>query len=468
MRTPYREASMVSLSPVSFFRAWLALLLAVGSLVTARNAAAHPLSHAISDVAERVTPAVVNITTTRKVEGQQGFPNHPFFRGLPSPNQDRFERGAGSGVVVSSDGQIVTNNHVVEGADEIRVTFADKQEFEAKLTGADKSSDLAFLKIDAKGLPFLKMGDSSGLRLGEIVLAVGNPFGVGQTVTMGIVSAQGRASVGIIDYEDFIQTDAAINPGNSGGALVNLDGDLVGINTAILSRSGGAQGVGFAVPTKMIEPIRAQIMKEGRVRRGWLGVAIQDLTPELSRSLGVKTQSGVVVSDVLEGGPASASKLEPGDIVLSVNGSETTSAASLRNLIAMTRPNSKIELKIARKDRPMTLWVKLGEKQDEALAAGENAESDELIQGLAVRDIDESIRAQLNLPPRIQGVVVTRVVPVSAADRAGLEEGDVITSIGQAPIRSVSDFLKRVPKKATEILFRVFRRGASTFVVLKR
>ncbi|MCB9648109.1 MAG: trypsin-like peptidase domain-containing protein [Deltaproteobacteria bacterium] len=200
-----------------------------------------------------------------------------FGRGMPM-------MGAGSGVVVSADGDIVTNNHVVEGADEIKVTFADKREFDAKLVGTDKASDLAFLKIEAKGLPYLRFGDSSKLRLGEFVLAVGNPFGVGQTVTMGIVSAKGRAGMGIVDYEEFIQTDASINPGNWRRALVNLEGELVGINTAILSRSGGNQGVGFAVPSNMVRPIREQLAKYGRVRRGYLGVYIQDLTPELSRA----------------------------------------------------------------------------------------------------------------------------------------------------------------------------------------
>ena len=419
--------------------------------------------YGISDIAEKVTPAVVNITT-RRTGGQ----------GVPLPFRDFFRRGrvppqmgAGSGVIVSSNGDIVTNNHVVDEADEIRVTLSDKREFKAEVVGVDKSSDLAFLKISAKGLPFLKLGDSSKLRLGEFVLAVGNPFGVGQTVTLGIVSAKGRADVGIVDYEDFIQTDAAINPGNSGGALVNMDGELVGINTAILSRSGGAQGIGFAVPSNMVRPIRQQITKYGRVRRGWLGVSIQDLTPELARSLELEGVQGVVIADVLDNGPAARANLTAGDVVLEIDGKPTKTSAQLRNRIALTSPGSKTRLAIIRKGQKKTISVTLDEKSESGAIASLN-NSTSLVSGLGVRPLDPELRRRLRIPTRVDGVVVDNVEAGSAAYRAGIEEGNLITSVGGKPISSPSELASAVSEDADEVLLRVFRRGTFTFVVLRR
>lgn len=423
--------------------------------------------HMVSDVAERVTPAVVNITTRREGPGPRGMP--PMFReffgqgGRIPPRM-----GAGSGVIVSSDGDIVTNNHVVEGADEIRVTLSDKREFGAKVVGVDAASDLAFLRIDAKSLPHLKFGDSAKLRLGEFVLAVGNPFGVGQTVTMGIVSAKGRAKVGIVEYEDFIQTDAAINPGNSGGALVNLAGELVGINTAILSRSGGAQGIGFAVPSNMVQPIRDQIAEYGRVRRGWLGVAIQDLTPELARSLDLDGYEGVLVSDVMEDGPAAATDLQPGDVVVAVDNKPTKTSAQLRNRIALTHPGSQTKLSILREGKKKMVTVKLAEKKGDAGIARLGQGPTSLVAGLGVDALDSELRRRLRVPSRVTGVVVTRVEEGSPADRAGIEEGNLITAVNRRSVSSPSEFVKAVPKDAKEVLLRVFRRGIFTFVVLRR
>jgi serine protease Do len=422
----------------------------------------------ISDVAEKVTPAVVNVTT-RRMRAQVQM-EHPFFRDFFGPGRraPQPEMGAGSGVVISSDGLIVTNNHVVEGADEVKVTFADEREFVARVVGTDKPSDLAFLRIDAKDIPHLEFGDSSALRLGEFVLAVGNPFGVGQTVTMGIVSAKGRANVGIVEYEDFIQTDASINPGNSGGALVNMKGQLVGINTAILSRSGGAQGIGFAVPTNMVRPIRDQIASSGRVRRGWLGVAIQDLTPEIARSMNLKVTQGVLISDVMEGGPAAKASLEAGDVVVSVDGQATRSASQLRNRIALTAPGTRARLAVLRQGQSKELSVTLEEKKDEAAVAAQGEGGEPLLSGLSVQDLGPDVRRRLQIPGRVDGVVVSGVEPGSAAERAGLEEGDVITGVDRQKVKNAQEFAKAASRGTKELLLRVFKRGVFTFVVLKR
>ncbi|MEO1336592.1 MAG: Do family serine endopeptidase, partial [Myxococcota bacterium] len=337
----------------------------------------------VADVAERVTPAVVNITTVsnRRSPRVRGFQDLFGPRGRRGPQR---RMGAGSGVVISASGDIVTNNHVIEGADEIKVTFSNKEEYTAKLVGADKASDLAFLKIDAKDLPYLKFGSSKSLRLGEFVLAIGNPFGVGQTVTMGIVSAKGRANMNIVDYEDFIQTDASINPGNSGGALVNLRGELVGINTAILSRSGGAQGIGFAVPTSMVQPIREQIAKYGRVRRGWLGVSIQDLTPSVAKAFNLQKIDGVLVSDILADGPAAKSDLNAGDVIVAVNDRPTANSAQLRNRIALTRPGSRAKLDVVRDGKSKSVYVTLDEKEDDGVLAATEREGGDLLAGVRV------------------------------------------------------------------------------------
>lgn len=417
----------------------------------------------VSDVAERVTPAVVNITTRRsgRAPTDRRQPFGPFGRQMP-------QMGAGSGVVISPDGEIVTNNHVIEGADEIVVTFADRREFRAELIGTDKPSDLAFLRIDAKNLPHLTLGDSSKLRLGEFVLAVGNPFGVGQTVTMGIVSAKGRANMGIVDYENFIQTDASINPGNSGGALVNLAGELVGINTAILSRSGGNQGIGFAVPSSMVGPIRSQILATGRVRRGYLGVVIQDLTPDLAASLDLRDVEGVLVSDVLENGPADQGHVEPGDVITKVDGQPTLTAAQLRNRVALIAPGSKVALDVLREGKSKRMTVTLVEKDGEAAVARGDADGEHLLSGLSVEPLTGDVRAQLRLPSRVRGVVVANVAAGSAAERAGLERGDVIVAVNRRPVKKVADLSRRVPKGADEALLRVYKRGAFTFLVLRK
>ncbi len=418
----------------------------------------------VADVAEQVTPAVVNITTVRSRSNPQMRRFQEFFgrRGVLPP-----QMGAGSGVIISPDGDIVTNNHVVEDADEIKVTFADKREFKATLVGADKSSDLAFLKIEGRKLPHLKFGDSKTLRLGEVVLAVGNPFGVGQTVTMGIVSAKGRANMGIVDYEDFIQTDASINPGNSGGALVNLRGELVGINTAILSRSGGAQGIGFAVPSSMVKPIQQQIAQHGKVRRGWLGVSIQDLTPEMARAFKLDKIDGVLVADVLEGGPASKSDLTAGDVIVAVNDKPTRSSAQLRNRIALTRPGSRAKLSVLRQGRDKTVYVTLDEKEEDGAVAAVQRDSDDLLGGVRLVPLDDELRSRLRLSAGFKGVFVAEVAPGSPADRAGLEASDVIVSLKGQPATSIERIRTLLKGEKDSVLLRVWKRGTFRFLVIR-
>ena len=312
-------------------------------------------------IAKAITPAVVNIATTRDAREGGGhgpfddpffrrFFGEEFFRRFDKP-QERKERSLGSGVIVNANGLIITNNHVVSKADDIRVVLSDKREFAAKLVGMDSKTDLAILRVDAGGLQTIPWGDSDGLEVGELVLAVGNPFGLNQTVTMGIVSAVGRASMGIAEYEDFIQTDAAINPGNSGGALVNTRGELVGINTAIFSQSGGNMGIGFAVPSSMARSILDQLLKNGKVVRGWLGVSIQELSPELAQQFGVPDAKGVLVSEVLDDSPAKRGGVERGDIIQQYEGKPIDSPTQLRNAVARTNIGKKVTIKVLREGR---------------------------------------------------------------------------------------------------------------------
>jgi serine protease Do len=328
-------------------------------------------------IAKAVTPAVVNIATTREAKEAVGrapfddpffrrFFGEDFFRRFDRP-QERKERSLGSGVIVNANGLIITNNHVVNKADDIRVVLSDKREFAAKLVGMDSKTDLAILRVDAGGLQTIPWGDSDGLEVGELVLAVGNPFGLNQTVTMGIVSAVGRASMGIAEYEDFIQTDAAINPGNSGGALVNARGELVGINTAIFSQSGGNMGIGFAVPSSMARSILDQLIKNGKVVRGWLGVSIQELSPELAQQFGVTGTNGVLVSEVLEDGPAKRAGLERGDIIQEYEGKAVDSPTQLRNAVARTNIGKKVTIKVLREGRTKAVELTVVE-QPQSLA----------------------------------------------------------------------------------------------------
>ena len=343
MRTPQRRACPHTMM-VLFAAAALSLALGCSSAGDEDSGSQSwsllPAAHAqapgndanlVSDVAEKSLPSVVHISTGTNVK-------QPYLSRGPWDGENVRPQGLGSGVIISKDGLVLTNNHVIEKADRILVTLSNGRKHEARIVGRDPKSDVAVLRLqgDLKGIEPIKIGDSGRLRLGEFVLAIGNPFGLSGSVTMGIVSAKGRANVGIVDYEDFIQTDAAINPGNSGGALVNLRGELVGINTAILSRSGGYQGIGFAIPTNMVKPIMKDLIESGRVMRGWLGVSIEDVSPQVARSVGLKEARGVLIRAVQPGSPADKAGLKRGDVILAIKGKEVNSSSRLRNLVALT------------------------------------------------------------------------------------------------------------------------------------
>jgi serine protease Do len=449
-------------------------------------------ANGFTEVAKAVTPAVVNITTvmTEKVaDGRSvpdelrermeeffGGPNGPFgprgFRGPQGPGEPRGHRGGGqgSGVIVSPDGYVLTNNHVIDGAREVTVTLPDKREFQGKIVGTDPKTDLAVVKIDGENLPSVAWGDASKLQVGEYVLAVGNPFGLNSTVTLGIVSALGRGRMGITQYEDFIQTDAAINPGNSGGALVNTKGELVGINTAIFSQSGGYQGVGFAVPTSMGKPIYESLIKTGKVVRGFLGIGIQDLNHDLAKSFGIKDAKGALVSDVREDGPAEQGGLKQGDVIISYQGSPVEDAVALQRMVTRTPVGSKVTVKIMRDGREKELTITIGEQPDTIKTAkAESGEKDYAFAGVAVQDLDKDTAKELGIKGKAQGVVVTGVEPDSGADKAGLMPGDVIREINRQPVKSVKEFEKvsSTVKKGDNVLMLINRRGNALFLSAK-
>ena len=413
-----------------------------------------------SDIAKRVTPAVVNITVSKQAAvPMSGMPSDPMkeFFGLPgkSPRHKQGPtpnlQGAGSGVIVSSDGYVLTNNHVVEGAEEIRVTLPDKQEFQGKIVGLDPKTDLAVIKVEATDLPFVPWGDSSSLQVGEYVLAVGNPFGLDSTVTLGIVSALGRGGMGITQYEDFIQTDAAINPGNSGGALVNTQGELIGINTAIFSRSGGYQGVGFAVPTKLAQPIYTSLVKTGSVVRGFLGVGIQAVTADLAKSFQLDKTHGALVTNVMPGSPADQVGLQRGDVIVEYEGEAVEDPRALQGQVVGTVVGNQVSLVVMREGQRVTLRPVIRVQNEPKKVAQENsAPQDGPLAGVAVQDLDGRTAQQLGIAKDVSGVVVREVPQGSYAARAGLVQGDVISEINRKPVRSEKDFAQVVSNLANQ------------------
>ena len=436
-------------------------------------------SKAFSEVAGAVSPAVVNISTTKVVRRDASpFFDDPFFdffnpfREFKTPKKWK-EQSLGSGVIVSADGYIITNNHVIEQADEIRVTLLDKRSFKARIIGADPKTDVAVVKVDAKNLPTIHWGDSDKLQVGEFVLAIGNPFGLSHTVTMGIISAVGRANVGIADYEDFIQTDAAINPGNSGGPLVNIKGELIGINTAIFSKSGGYQGIGFAVPCNMVRLVMDQLEKKGKVTRGWLGVTIQELTPELSQKFGLRSSEGALVGDVAKGSPAEKAGIKRGDIILEFNGKRVKDVGNLRNMVAQSKVGSEISLIILRGDKQYPLNVIIAELPREIAEAvpGITPEDPggEVLSGLSVMELTKEIARQLGLHKEERGVVIVKVEPGSAAEEAGLRKGDVIQEIDRKKVERLDDYDRIVSAihPGDTILLFVNRGGKKFYVTLR-
>jgi serine protease Do len=441
-----------------------------------RSAAIPDMSFA--DVAEQVTPAVVTVRSEKKVkvgEAPQSPLGDDFFRFFGMPRGDQRQRGSGSGFIVDSKGIILTNNHVVDGADRIIVRMQDGRELQGKVVGTDPNTDVAVIRVDASNLPSVKLGDDHEMRVGEWVLAIGSPFGpqFEHTVTAGIISAKGRANVGLADYEDYLQTDAAINPGNSGGPLVNLRGEVIGMNTAIASRSGGSQGVGFAIPITMAQDIMTELLAHGKVTRSQLGVTIQDLNPDLAQGLGIKDSDGVLVSDVMKDSPAERAGIQEGDVLLSMNGEPAGSVAQFRNRVARTAPGETVKLDLLRNDKRQEVRVKLEAKPDDRTASaskssGEDAPEEGL--GLELQNLSPVVARQYNIEDMAGGVVITNVAPGSPAEDAGLHPGDVVRSVNRKRVTSIREMkseLGRISAKDPVVL-QVRREDRSFYVTLSR
>jgi len=426
-------------------------------------------------LAKKVRPVVVNVSTTQVGEGFPGFaspfgeedPFNEFWRKFfgPLPRGPFRQRSLGSGVIIDRDGSILTNHHVIENAQKIMVKLVDEREFEAKVIGKDPKTDIAVIKINARNtLPVATLGDSDRLEVGEWVLAIGNPFGLDSSLTSGIVSAKGR-HIGAGPYDDFIQTDASINPGNSGGPLINLRGEVVGINTAIFSRSGTNIGIGFAIPINLVKELLPQLKGKGKVVRGWLGVMIQRVTPEIAESLGLDRPRGALVAGVSKDGPAERAGVKVGDVIIEFDGKEIKESNDLPLVVARTAVNKKAPLKVVREKKEVTLTVMIGELKEEEVVASAKEKGD---LGLTVQSLTPQMAENLGLD-RAEGVVATSVEPGSPADEAGMRRGDVIVEIDRKPIRQLAEYRKAIAevKKGKGVLFLV-RRGENTlFLAMK-
>jgi len=432
------------------------------------------LQMSFSPVVKQVAPAVVNIYTRKVVHAVASpFMNDPFFRqffggrlGVP---QDRVQRSLGSGVVVKADGTVVTNYHVVKESDEITVVLSDRREFEATVVGTDERTDLAVLKIDTGGqpLPVLTIGDSDALEVGDVVLALGNPFGVGQTVTMGIVSAVARSAVGLSNYQSFIQTDAAINPGNSGGALVDLHGNLVGINSSIISpnEGGGSIGIGFAIPAAMVKAVLANITNGGKVQRPWLGGDGQAVTSEMFQSLKLSRPMGVLINSVHSGGPAAAAGLKVGDVVVAVNGREVEDPEALRFRIATLAVGGTAQLSVVRAGETKTLSVKLTPPPDSPARDTSNLAGRTPFTGATVANMNPALAEELGLESADPGVTVVKILPGTIAARLQFQPGDMILRVNNKPVASVADLKAMLEDKTVKSWAITLRRGGETLTV---
>lgn len=466
-------------------------VLTVGAPALALDAGVESLresSKAFSAVGKQVSPSVVFIQVEKTVAGSsQNFFSSPFdddffdrFFGQPFPDAPRQEPqperravSQGSGFVFSIvDGlfsdkaYILTNNHVVEGADSIRVTFNDGREFDAEIVGTDPQSDVAVIEIQASGLPALTLGDSSELEVGEWVVAIGNPFGLSHSLTVGVVSALGRTSLGISDYEDFIQTDAAINPGNSGGPLVNLDGEVIGINTAIISRTGGYMGVGLAIPSNLAKDIADQLVDTGEVIRGFLGIIIQDLTPDLAKSFDLEETQGILIAQVSPDSPAERAGLQQGDIIVGYQDEPVINVGSFRNRVSLTAPGSRALLTIIRDGREMDINVSIGTLDEEQEVASSSVESVETL-GFSVQTLTPQLAEQFGLEAG-QGVVVTQVTPDSIAAMAGIQTGTVILEVNRNPVSSAEMFNQAIEQSSADrrALFLIRTREGQRYIAL--
>jgi serine protease Do len=449
----------------------------------ARSSSPVPLgnfSNGFASVLKPALPAVVNIHTSKVVKARQSqmpFFNDPSFRqffgdqfGQGEQPRDERQQSLGSGVIITSDGTIVTNNHVIEGATDIKVDLSDKREFQAKLIGTDAKTDIAVLKIEATGLPTLALGDSSKLQVGDVIFAIGDPFAIGETATMGIVSATGRGGLGIENYEDFIQTDAAINPGNSGGAMIDLRGNLIGINTAILSGgSGGNQGVGFAIPINMARSVMEQIVGHGKVVRGYLGLYPQDVTPTLAKQFGLNQAGGALVGEISADAPAARAGLKRGDVILELNGQPVNSDNDLRLRISQTAPGTNVKLGVWRDGKMQDFSVTLGElPPDKTAEEGPGESGGGGLEGVDVQNLSPDIAQQLQLRPGIRGVVVTSVDPASAAAASGLTRGDVIQEVNHKTVTSIDEYKQALATTGNKsVLLLVNQGGVSQFIAVE-
>jgi len=473
----------------------LLMALTLGNLLTPSPAAAQDqglenlrqTGETFRSVAKKVSPAVVFIQVEKEVSNQgpvQFFSpfdnpfNDDFFRrffgqipqqnqALPQLPRKRHEIGQGSGFIITADGYILTNNHVVSEADTVRVKLQDGREYTAKVIGTDPPSDLAVIKIKQDNLPFLSLGDSDQLEVGDWVLAVGNPFGLSHTLTAGIVSAKGRSGIGLNDYENFIQTDAAINPGNSGGPLVNLDGEVVGINTAIFSRSGGYMGIGFAIPINMAKQIRDQLIAHGEVTRGRLGVYIQELTAELAQSFGLDHEQGILVSQVIKDSPADKAGLRRGDVIQELNGEKVGKPGDFRNRIALVQPGTRVRLTILRDGRTKQVTATIDKlESDNSGQANESSGISGL--GLTLQTLTPELAGQLGYQGE-EGVLVGSVEPGSPAARAGIQQGDLIREIDRRPVTTPGQARRLLEKSKDKIHLLLISHGkASRYLALKQ
>jgi len=445
----------------------------------------HQTQDQLAKIAKDVIPAVVNISTVKVVKQKQAYPytdpffddvfrdffGDEFFRHFSPRNpqgRDFKQRSLGSGVIVSKKGYILTNHHVVDGADEIKVILSDKREFTGKIIGTDSKTDVAVIKIKANGLPVAILGDSDQLEVGHWAMAVGNPFGLSRTITLGIISAKGRANIGIVDYENFIQTDAAINPGNSGGALVNINGEVIGINTAIFSRSGGYQGIGFAIPINLAKQVMAALIGGGKVTRGWLGVVIQPITEDLRKQFRLDSKSGVLIGDVAPDSPAAKAGIRRGDVIVKFADKDIEDVFQLRNTVASTPIGKVVKIHVKRRGKSRVFKVKIGELPESSATSEKTRKDITGKVGMSVQELTPDLAQRFGYRGD-KGVVVMNVELGAPAQGAGIRSGDLIKEINRKPIRNLNDYTRVVSslKAKSDILF-LIRRGQYTQYVVVR